>query len=351
MSTIIILFLINVYHVSSLVHAHHVHAHNPLQQQRPVVPVRYENDSFSFLFSSPSRICKYPSSVTFGGDGGDGGDGAATSVAAISQTKSVNLLVYETSTTAAAASYHLFWTPGFARKFALTTIAFSVCHRLVAARTRIFLIPTFSEALIVPLSSIGLSLLASSCCLIQILANVLVGAVGCLGLNSVLGPSRPYFLSLLFYVTFFTSGTTVPQILLRFSIAFLPELVHFWNNQKRVFSANKITSSSSMMSANSSRGMVATVEFDIPTMGCVACINKIDSLLRNQFDQEKVVVVTSWLDSDRPKGGTAKVILNVGSKEEAVIVSQSLVEAVESIGFGGSSISKLELAINDNTED
>jgi hypothetical protein len=79
-------------------------------------------------------------------------------------------------------------------------------------------------------------------------------------------------------------------------------------------------------------------------MGCIACINKIDSSLRNELDQEKVINVSSQLDPARPKGGSAKVTLNVSSEEEAKAVRQLVIDVVGKAGFGGSSISKLEMS-------
>jgi copper chaperone CopZ len=246
---------------------------------------------------------------------------------------SANVQIESSPSTRIAASYHLLWTRGFATKFALSTLALALGHQFVIASAGF---PKLSIALRGSLSSVGLSLLASSCCLFQIVANVFAGTVGCLGLNTALGPSRPYFLSLLFYLTFVKSAMSLPQILLRFSIAFLPEIMHTWNNRHKFLHSKNAPSIDA--------GMMATLEFDVPSMGCVACINKIDSTLRNNKGYEKVVDVTSWLDPALPKGGATKVTLTVESKEEAEAIGQSLVETFGSIGFGGSSISKLEVA-------
>jgi hypothetical protein len=232
-----------------------------------------------------------------------------------------------------AESYHLLWTPSFAKNFGYATIGLLVFHNVVAGSAAYTMLTAFLSA--APFSSsISLSLLASSCCLFQILANVFAGTVGCLGLNTALGPSRPYFLSLLFYLTFVTSATSLPQILLRFSIAFLPEMLHTWNNRHKFLHPKNAPSIGS--------GMTATLEFDVPSMACVACINKIDSTLRNKGYEN--VDVTSWLDPALPKGGATKVTLTVESKEEAEAIGQSLVETFASIGFGGSSVSKLEVS-------
>lgn len=71
----------------------------------------------------------------------------------------------------------------------------------------------------------ALPMLAGSCCFIQLVMNVLAG--GCAGFNSLLGPIRPLFLSLLVYITWIRY-TDVPlwTHILRWFIALLPELVH-----------------------------------------------------------------------------------------------------------------------------
>eukprot|EP00980_Cylindrotheca_fusiformis_P011957 scaffold2830_cov131-Cylindrotheca_fusiformis.AAC.78 len=238
-----------------------------------------------------------------------------------------------------AESYHLLWTPGFVKKFGYSTVGLLICHNaMVGSGVYIPITDWLSTAPVA--SSLGLSLLASSCCLFQVFANVFAGTVGCLGLNTALGPSRPYFMSVLFYFTFVTSSTSLPHILLRSSIAFLPEFMFAWNKRHTVFSNQQNAS-------DDFSGTRAVLEFDVPTMGCVACINRIDSTIRNKKDQ-KLLDVTSWLDPSLPKGGATKVTLAVDSKEEAAKIGQALVETLDSIGFGGSSVSKVALLENES---
>eukprot|EP00980_Cylindrotheca_fusiformis_P011956 scaffold2830_cov131-Cylindrotheca_fusiformis.AAC.77 len=253
-----------------------------------------------------------------------------------SSTKfSVNAQMESEPSAGIAASYHLLWTRGFFTKFLLSTVGLTVGHHLVKITTGV---PNVSCAFRGWLSSLGLSLLASSCCLLQILANVFAGTVGCLGLNTALGPSRPYWLSLLFFLTFINSSTSLPQIVFRLGIAFLPEMLHTWN-KRHTFLNRRINPNGS--------GTTTVLEFDVPTMGCVACINKIDSTLRNRRD-EKLLDVTSWLDPSLPKGGATKVTLAVESRKEAAEIGQALVKTLDSIGFGGSSLSKVEVLEQDD---
>ena len=293
-----------------------------------------------------------------------------------------------------ASSYHLVWNQGFGKKFLLTTIGLATVHGLVlsssgmATTTTTMMMTTIAKFFSGYMSSMGLSLLASSCCLIQIIVNTLVGTVGCLGLNTSLGPSRPYFLALLFYLSATTRSVAMnpTKLILRLGIAFLPEIVHFWNNQGRKFphkstTLSKHSNGDNIMNTNTN-GMVATLYMDVPAMGCVACINKIDRTIQNQMYEinsnqneayndstdsvdsivanynditttnknstshhtNTVVDVSSCLDPQLPKGGSTKVVLFVKSKDEAERIGQTLIESLDKVGFGGSTISKLEFS-------
>jgi hypothetical protein len=77
-------------------------------------------------------------------------------------------------------------------------------------------------------------------------------------------------------------------------------------------------------------------------MGCVACINKIESSLR-QCAPSKIVDAASWLDPDKLKGGRAKVSFVADSKEEMDSVVQLVVNTIEGAGFGGASVATLKV--------
>lgn len=72
-----------------------------------------------------------------------------------------------------------------------------------------------------------------------------------------------------------------------------------------------------------------TVELDIPSMGCAACINKIDSTLSVISG---VINSRSWLVDD-PKGGRANVVILAKSSDDFDEIINSVVERVAGSGF------------------
>ncbi len=79
----------------------------------------------------------------------------------------------------------------------------------------------------------------------------------------------------------------------------------------------------------------AKVRLTIPTMGCVACVNKVDSSIRrcvsaanNNIREEK-----SWLADDLAKGGVAEVTLSGKTREEIDGVVEEVIAAVHDAGF------------------
>ena len=125
--------------------------------------------------------------------------------------------------------------------------------------------------------------------------------------------------------------------LIRFSIAFMPELLHFWNKYER-YQWRRGRSSETRDSR-----LTAIVEIDVPTMGCVACINKIDASVR-QCAPEHITDANSWLDSASPKGGRTKVQVSATSEAELHSITQSILKSIEGAGFGGSSVDTIEIS-------
>lgn len=208
------------------------------------------------------------------------------------------------------------------------------------------------------------------------MANVLISTVGCLGLNTALGPVRPYFFSLLLYVNALAvrqGMSSIPQVTVRSILALLPEGLHFWTgyhnqryrNQAQTKSKEEgtedpLNSSNESTSAKMEsvtknveveepiKGSINMVlELDVPTMGCVACINKIDGLMRKSQEQStgsnKVRSISSILDPEKAKGGKTLVQLSVGSAEEAEEIGNGLVEQLDKMGFPGASVTSKEL--------
>jgi hypothetical protein len=135
--------------------------------------------------------------------------------------------------------------------------------------------------------------------------------MGCLGLNTVLGPIRPIFVSILLYQTIPTfSSSSIVQIQRTFVswiLTLMPEIVHLANQSKNMQNQSMITRTNN------------EVFLAIENMGCVACINKIESTLRNQFPHS-IEKISSHLYSNR-KGGEVQIMLVDGAKDIGKITS------------------------------
>jgi copper chaperone CopZ len=189
-----------------------------------------------------------------------------------------------------------------------------------------------------------LPLLSSACCGIQLVINALVGAGGCAGFNKYLGPLRPYFLALLFFMTAtsFPYRQSIAMVaiwtrysILRWFVALMPELVHLWN----VHATGNI-----QRHADNDREaykLFTTIEMMIPSMGCVACINKIDSSMR-RCAPDHIEEAKSWLEPSG-KGGRALVRVTASTKQEVERLAQSLVDAVRDAGFQTCSLDSIRI--------
>mmetsp|Transcript_16552 Transcript_16552/g.28875 ORF Transcript_16552/g.28875 Transcript_16552/m.28875 type:complete len:90 (-) Transcript_16552:218-487(-) len=76
-------------------------------------------------------------------------------------------------------------------------------------------------------------------------------------------------------------------------------------------------------------------------MGCVACINKIESTLRD-CAPDQIVSASSWLEEDR-KGGCAKVDVFVDSEQDLDSLSRTVVDVIEGAGFRGSAVTTRQI--------
>lgn len=188
-----------------------------------------------------------------------------------------------------------------------------------------------------------LPLLSSACCSIQLLINALVGAGGCAGFNTYLGPVRPYFISYLFYTTIstFPKGSTtshfnrwIYKTCMSWFISLMPEMVHAWNISVSRWKKGIRTHDEDTVKV--------VFELDIPSMGCVACINKIDSTMRHAAPKN-VVDAKSWLVASQKKGGRARVIVTSSSEEKAREVADSVAHAVRGAGFDPCTVDKFEM--------
>lgn len=238
-----------------------------------------------------------------------------------------------------AAVYHLVWSPGFVKKLVSSTLGlfclrfmlmrsglapqFVASHcdnTLTSATTNPSLLAKAAELLILPL-------LSSSCCALQLIINSISG-IGCAGFNTVLGPIRPYFISFLLYSTVISFpgagiGHWIQKALFSFMLSLLPELLYIWN--ERMVSRTS-------MAVHPGAGVSATVELIIPSMGCVACVNKVDHSIQKSCKSENLINSRSWL-TENPKGGRAKFALMAGSKQDVDKIVHTILESVSNAGF------------------
>ena len=180
------------------------------------------------------------------------------------------------------------------------------------------------------LHNVGVPLLASACCLLQLGLNVL--SIGCAGFNTFLGPLRPYFMALLMVLSWNNAAGNVAwttrgilTLLTRWSVALLPEGLYWFN--KYVVEARANTRAQDL----SLNTLTALVELDIPTMGCVACINSIDKALQRH---EGVHYASASLHEQK-KGGMAAVQVVGASATQIQERVEELCSVVEQAGFGG----------------
>lgn len=237
--------------------------------------------------------------------------------------------------------YHLLWSPGAWRKLIVGTTTLFLAHmtsRLLSWSS--IADPSSSTAMSSLVASVAtnfaLPMLASACCLLQLGLNLL--SVGCAGFNTVLGPVRPYFISLLLYLTaverlskhapMTTHWAFVTA--LRWAVALLPEALHLWNHRETFLPKQQPQSPSS-------RKLQAVVQLEIPTMGCVACVSKIDKAL-NKVDRV-LTAKSSLADS----GGQAEVQITADTQAEVDAIVASLTDAVSEAGFSGSSVESVQV--------
>jgi len=197
---------------------------------------------------------------------------------------------------------------------------------------------------------ITLPLLSSACCGIQLIVNAVL-SYGCIGFNKWLGPLRPGFISFMIYSTVtsflsiklmgtpaFSVGNWILKVSLSWFIALMPEIVHFWNNwSAQIWKKSKNPSDyeNEIKSINSMAPSTTTVlSFDIPSMGCVACINSVtDSIRRAASSPDNILDASSWLQDPPAKGGKARVVVKTRSDEETGLLAEAIVKSIRNSGF------------------
>lgn len=263
----------------------------------------------------------------------------------------------------ASEAYYLLWSPRFFQKLAIATTLLAIVRRIGWDQRLFGLIAGSVGGGWVPpglVPNFLWPLLSSSCCAIQLLFNAVSVAVmgagaGCLGFNTFLGPIRPYLLAVM--VAYHTLPASPSATLLRYAFALMPEAVSGWNAVLRTHYRRNNNKKGPTKTDTAEQLIQATLVVEVPTMGCVACVNKIETSLRN-CAPGNVETASSWLNpkddtnanATGKKGGRAKIEVKVSSREELDDLTKSLVAAIEDAGFNGSTIEKLDIQQTNGTK-
>jgi len=253
------------------------------------------------------------------------------------------------------ARYHLIWSENFWKKMLLSMTAWLIiqyalrnsnflsmenilpsheasCHARSATAT-----PWGGFRRVFP-SAIALPLLSSSCCAIQLLINALSGW-GCAGFNTYLGPIRPALLPILLISTWkLLPHRSIGWSIISLFLAFLPELVDIWNMYRsQQWKHGKFSGNNGNMEETSSASLSlpvkANLRLDIPTMGCVACVNKVDASIRQCKSAANVRDEISWLTDGAAKGGVAELTILGRTREEIDGIANDVVSSLKTAGF------------------
>jgi copper chaperone CopZ len=218
----------------------------------------------------------------------------------------------------------LVWSPGvparIAASYVLIAITIAVLARSPAQHAVERAAVATQEVLLHSAHRAGywtlISLLSSSCCVIQLALNML--SVGCAGFNSILGPARPFFLACALHarVLLRRAAAAAPGVdprvrqmnvyggALAVAVAFAPEVVALVAKLRR---------------RNSDVAGAASLTLDLPSMGCVACVDAVSRAVRS---------VPGVVDAD-VSVGSATVSVNAANDAMAAAVS----DAVRRAGF------------------
>ena len=217
----------------------------------------------------------------------------------------------------------LVWSPGvpvrIAASYVLIAITIAVLARSPAQHAVERAAVATQEALLHGAHRAGwwtlLSLLSSSCCVIQLALNML--SVGCAGFNSILGPARPFFLACALHARVLLRRAAVaapgvdPRVrqmnvyggAIAVAVAFAPEMVALVARLRR---------------RRGGEGAFS-LTLDLPSMGCVACVDAVSRAVRS---------VAGVVDAD-VSVGSATVSVNAANDAMAAAIS----DAVRKAGF------------------
>ena len=219
-----------------------------------------------------------------------------------------------------SAKYHLIWSEKFGKRMLTSTVVWMMVHYIFAKKLEKILFST---------PKIVLPLLSSSCCAIQLLINTISG-IGCAGFNTYLGPIRPILLPVLLLSTWkLLSQRSLEWTIISLLLAFLPEMVDVWNKIRQIQQKQSYIDDFS-----TSLPISAKLRLNCPTMGCVACVNKIDSSIRQcKFSSANIKEETSWLTNGSEKGGMAEMMIQGKNNDEIDDVVKEVMSALEKAGF------------------
>jgi len=247
------------------------------------------------------------------------------------------------------SKYHLIWSPTFWYKFIISSVMWLVIqHALINSMSSSLEKILFSQSscnteTTTLATVIILPLLSSSCCAIQLIINALTG-FGCLGFNRLLGPIRPLILPLLLLSTYKLLPHRSPRwTILSLLLTFLPECIDILNRiRTRKVEQQKNNDIQQTMSS-------AKLTLDCPTMGCVACVNKIDSSIRQCKSSANIIEETSWL-TDTSKGGKAELLISAATKKNIYQIVDEVIAAIKKNGFE-CSVDSIQYEYNSNISD
>ena len=217
----------------------------------------------------------------------------------------------------------LVWSPGVPARIAASYVVVAAALFLLARSPAQHVVERAAvatqEALLHGAHRAGwwtlLSLLSSSCCVIQLALNML--SVGCAGFNSILGPARPFFLACALHARVLLRRAAVaapgvdPRVrqmnvyggALAVAVAFAPEMVALVAKLRR----------------RGGNVGAASLTLALPSMGCVACVDAVSRAIRS---------VDGVVDAS-VSVGSATVSVNAANDAMAAAIS----DAVRKAGF------------------
>ena len=149
-----------------------------------------------------------------------------------------------------------------------------------------------------------------------------------------LGPIRPVLLPLLLFSTYkLLPQRSVGWTIISLFLAFLPELVDIWNTIRSKHWQQKHSQDNDSMNHAVMYPITAKLTLDCPSMGCVACVNKIDTSIRQSKSSDNIREETSWLTDGSAKGGMAELTISAESNDAINVIVDEVVAAVEDAGF------------------